>query len=52
MNWLLDDINKSLIFLCGLYKGILEKKTIEEAMKMGAANATETIGYFGAWEVE
>ena len=39
-------------YIAGFLKGIMEEKTIEEAMKMGAANATETIGYFGAWEVE
>lgn len=39
-------------YIAGFLKGILEGKTIAESMEMGAANATETIGYFGAWEVE
>ena len=32
-------------FLCGIVEGL----TIDEAMEKGAANATETLKYFGAW---
>lgn len=36
-------------YIAGFLKGMIEGKTIEEAMKLGAANATETLKYFGAW---
>lgn len=36
-------------FIAGFLKGILEKKPIEECMKAGAANASVTLEYHGAW---
>lgn len=48
----IDTIGAGDSYIAGFLKGILEGKAIEEAMKIGAANASETIGYFGAWEVE
>ena len=36
-------------YIAGFLKGILEEKTIEECMKLGAENAAVTLGYEGAW---
>ena len=36
-------------FIAGFLKGILEEKTIEECMKMGASNSSVTLEYNGAW---
>lgn len=47
-----DTLGAGDSYIAGFLKGIMEGKTIEESMKMGAANSSETIGYFGAWEVE
>jgi fructoselysine 6-kinase len=36
-------------YIAGFLFGIVEGLSIEEAMYKGAANATETLKYFGAW---
>lgn len=36
-------------YIAGFLFGIVEGLSIEEAMHKGAANATETLKYFGAW---
>ncbi|BCJ98910.1 fructoselysine 6-kinase [Anaerocolumna chitinilytica] len=36
-------------YIAGFLKGILEEKTIEECMKMGASNSSITLEYRGAW---
>lgn len=36
-------------YIAGFLKGVLEGKTIEESMHLGASNASETISYSGAW---
>ena len=36
-------------YIAGFLKGILEEKTVPECMRMGAENASITLGYFGAW---
>lgn len=36
-------------YISGFLKGILEKRTIEECMYLGAESASETIKYNGAW---
>lgn len=36
-------------YIAGFLTGILADAPIEKAMEMGAAAATETLQYFGAW---
>ena len=36
-------------YIAGFLKGIMEEKNILDCMKMGAENASQTIGYHGAW---
>lgn len=36
-------------FIAGFLKGIMEQKSIEECMRDGAANASVTLQYHGAW---
>ena len=36
-------------YIAGFLKGIMEEKNILDCMKMGAENASQTIGYQGAW---
>jgi fructoselysine 6-kinase len=36
-------------YIAGFLFGLVEGLSIEEAMHKGAANATETLKYFGAW---
>ena len=36
-------------YIAGFLYGIVEGLPIDEAMQKGAANATETLKYFGAW---
>lgn len=36
-------------YIAGFLTGLWEGRTIEGAMERGAACATETLGYFGAW---
>ena len=43
-----DSMGAGDSYIAGFLKGMIEGKTIEEAMKLGAANATETLKYFGA----
>lgn len=47
---LVDTMGAGDSYIAGFLFGIIENKTIEEAMKMGAERATETLQYFGAWE--
>lgn len=44
-----DSMGAGDSYIAGFLKGMIEGKTIEEAMKLGAVNATETLKYFGAW---
>ncbi len=46
---IVDSMGAGDSYIAGFLKGIAEKKSIEEAMQMGASNATETLKYFGAW---
>lgn len=46
---IIDSMGAGDSYIAGFLKGIAERKTIEEAMEMGASNATETLQYFGAW---
>ncbi|MCQ2507417.1 MAG: fructoselysine 6-kinase [Dorea sp.] len=46
---LVDSMGAGDSYISGFLFGIVEGLSIEEAMKKGAANATETLGYFGAW---
>ncbi|PID26639.1 MAG: fructoselysine 6-kinase [Candidatus Cloacimonadota bacterium] len=36
-------------YIAGYLKGVLEKRSIEECMRLGAKNASKTIQYNGAW---
>ncbi|MDO4764429.1 MAG: fructoselysine 6-kinase [Eubacteriales bacterium] len=36
-------------YIAGFLKGIMEEKSIRDCMKLGAENASQTIGYHGAW---
>ena len=36
-------------FIAGFLYGVLEGKTIPEAMRAGAENSAVTLGYSGAW---
>lgn len=36
-------------YIAGFLKGILEKKSLAECMRMGAENSSITLGYNGAW---
>lgn len=44
-----DSMGAGDSYIAGFLKGITEGKKIETAMEMGAACATETLGYFGGW---
>jgi fructoselysine 6-kinase len=44
-----DSMGAGDSYIAGFLKGITEGNTIEQAMEMGAQNATETLKYFGAW---
>ena len=46
---LVDTLGAGDSFISGFLFGITEGLSIEEAMHKGAANATETLKYFGAW---
>ncbi len=46
---IVDTMGAGDSYIAGFLYGITEGLSIEEAMKKGAANAAETIGYFGAW---
>jgi len=45
----IDSMGAGDSYIAGFLKGILEKRTIEECMHMGASNSSVTIGYMGAW---
>ena len=44
-----DSMGAGDSYIAGFLYGIVEGMTIDEAMRKGAANATETLKYFGAW---
>ncbi|TCS79438.1 fructoselysine 6-kinase [Muricomes intestini] len=44
-----DSMGAGDSYIAGFLKGCLENKEIEECMKMGAANASQTLEYQGAW---
>ena len=46
---LVDSMGAGDSYIAGFLKGIIDGKSIENAMKLGASNATETLKYFGAW---
>lgn len=46
---LVDTMGAGDSYIAGFLTGIVDGLPIEEAMKTGAANATVTLGYFGAW---
>ena len=46
---LVDTMGAGDSYIAGFLFGIVEGLSIEEAMHKGAANATETLKYFGAW---
>ncbi len=46
---LVDTLGAGDSFISGFLFGIIEGLSIEDAMYKGAANATETLKYFGAW---
>lgn len=46
---LVDSMGAGDSFIAGFLFGIVEGLSIEEAMHKGAANATETLKYFGGW---
>ena len=46
---LVDTMGAGDSYIAGFLFGIVEGLSIEEAMYKGAANATETLKYFGAW---
>ncbi len=45
----IDTMGAGDSFIAGYLKGILDKKNTKECMEIGARNASETIGYEGAW---
>lgn len=46
---IVDSMGAGDSYIAGFLKGITEGASIEEAMREGAANATETLKYFGGW---
>lgn len=46
---LVDSMGAGDSYIAGFLFGIVEGLPIEQAMEKGAANATETLKYFGAW---
>lgn len=46
---LVDSMGAGDSYIAGFLYGIVEGLPIDEAMQKGAANATETLKYFGAW---
>lgn len=46
---LVDSMGAGDSYIAGFLFGITEGLSIEDAMEKGAANATETLKYFGAW---
>lgn len=46
---LVDTMGAGDSYIAGFLFGLVEGLSIEEAMHKGAANATETLKYFGAW---
>ena len=45
----MDSMGAGDSYIAGFLYGIVEGLPIDEAMQKGAANATETLKYFGAW---
>lgn len=48
---LVDSMGAGDSYIAGFLTGITAGASIEEAMELGAATATETLQYFGAWQV-
>lgn len=46
---LVDSMGAGDSYIAGFLTGIVDGLSIESAMEKGAANATETLKYFGAW---
>ncbi len=46
---LVDSMGAGDSYISGFLFALQEGKSIEECMKAGAVNATETLKYFGAW---
>ena len=46
---LVDSLGAGDSYIAGFLKGIADGLSIEKSMELGAGNATETLGYFGAW---
>ena len=46
---LVDSMGAGDSYIAGFLTGIVDGLSIEGAMEKGAANATETLKYFGAW---
>lgn len=46
-----DSMGAGDSYIAGFLMGIFEGKSIVESMKIGAMSSSETIGYYGAWEV-
>ena len=46
---LVDSMGAGDSYIAGFLTGMVEGLSIEAAMEKGAANATETLKYFGAW---
>ena len=44
-----DSMGAGDSYIAGFLSGIVEGLSIEECMHKGAATATETLKYFGAW---
>ena len=45
----MDTMGAGDSFIAGFLYGVLEGKTIPEAMRAGAENSAVTLGYSGAW---
>ena len=46
---LVDTMGAGDSYIAGFLTGLVEGLPIEDCMKKGAANSTETLRYFGAW---
>ena len=39
-------------FIAGFIRGLLLEKNLQQCLELGAINASETLKYMGAWEIE
>ncbi len=46
---LVDSMGAGDSYIAGFLFGLVEGLSLEDCMRKGAANATETLGYFGSW---